>query len=134
ETEVIEIAAIEAGEHSHREDLEIALLLRRGLHDALVAMHGDERDAAAAQVRHRPRDRLRDVVHLEIGKHLVAALDEPFHELEIAGGHEELEPHLVEARRGAEPLDQRTRFGSARHIERDDQPFSAWNRAHWLTP
>src|SRR5207237_1321508 len=72
----------------------------------------------------------RDVVHLEIGEHLVAALHQPVDQLEVAAGDEQLQAELVEARRRPEPLHESTRLGDARHVERDDQPFPAGDLAH----
>ena len=85
-------------------------------------MHGGEGDAPAAQIGDRARDGFRNVEHLEIREDLVAALEQPFDELEIAIGDEELEADLIEARRGTNLFRQRSRFCRARHIERDDQP------------
>src|SRR5687768_405416 len=95
-----------------------------------MAVHGEERGAVAAQVGDRAAHRLRNVVQLEVGKHLVAARGEPAEELEVAFGGEELQADLVEARRVAQLLDQGTRFLGSRHVERDDEALGARNGIH----
>ncbi len=96
ETEVVEVAAVEAGEHGHRQHLDVALGGGRRLHDPLVAVHGGERHAAIAQLPHRGRHGRRHVEELEVDEHLLAAPDHPVEQLEVAAGHEQLEAELVE--------------------------------------
>src|SRR6185436_20815331 len=88
-------------------------------------VHGEEGRAAAAQVGDRAPHRLRNVVELEIGEHLVAARGEPAQQLEIAVGGKELEPDLVEAHRVAQLLGERARLLRRRHVEGDDQALGA---------
>src|SRR5688572_2291319 len=95
-----------------------------------MAVHGEEGGAVAAQVGDCAAHRLRDVVQLEVGKHLVAARGEPGEELEVALGGEKLKADLVEARRVAQLLDQRARLLGGRHVERDDETLRAGDGGH----
>src|SRR5882672_6026247 len=132
EAEIVQVAAVEAGQHGDGEDFHLALFLRRRLHHGLVAVHGGEADAASAQVGDGAAHGLRHVEELEIDEYLVAALHQPFEQLEVAARHEKLQAELVEARRVTHPLDERARLLRRRHVERHDQPLGARNRRHAL--
>ena len=59
EPEVVEVAAIEAREHGHGEDLDVAFRRGRGFHDRLVAVHRRQRDARGSASGSRPPRRSR---------------------------------------------------------------------------
>src|SRR5262249_8627464 len=127
ESQVVEVALVEAGQHGHREDLHIALGLARGDEHRLVAVHRGERDSSVAQPAYRGRDRLGNVEELQVGKDLVAPLRQPVDELERSPGHEQLQPDLVETDAVAQSLNERLRLGGARNVQRRDQPLLARN-------
>src|SRR5207248_7321770 len=73
------------------------------------------------------RDGFRDVEELEIGKYALIVADQPLDEIEVPAARGELETDLVEGHHRTEPLDERARIVVRRHVERDDEPFTAWN-------
>ena len=78
------------------------------------------------------RDRVADVVQLEIEENLLAGAGERTREVDAAG-EGELIADLVERDGIAEPRDHRLRFRHGGHVERDDQPF-AWIQDHLASP
>src|SRR5439155_8802157 len=86
----------------------------------------------SAQVGDGAAHRLRHVEELEIDEYLVAALHQPFEQLEVAARHEQLQAELVEARCVAHSLNERARLLRRRHVERHDQPLGARNQRHAL--
>ena len=89
-------------------------------------MHGEEARAHARHAFDAARDRVADVVQLEIEEHLLAGADEFLREREPARKGE-LVADLVEHGGLAEPLDHRFRCGDGRQIERDDQALARIN-------
>src|SRR5882672_11048892 len=124
ETEVVEIATIETGEHGDGKNLDVALRLRRSFHDGLIAVHGREAYAAIAQAPHCGRNRGRDIEELEIDEYPVALADHPVEQLEVLAGHEELEPELVEAHRVTQAIDQSARAAGVGDVESEDQALT----------
>ena len=117
----VKIAAVQTGQHSDGQYLDVALGRSGRLHHRLIAVHRREGDAAVVQLAHRRRDRGRDIEELQVDEDSFAARRQPIEQLEIATGHEQLEPELVELHRIAEPLDQRARRCGIGHVEREDQ-------------
>src|SRR5206468_2829297 len=107
------------------EDFHFALFQGRRLHHGLVAVHAGKADAASAQVGDGAAHRLRHVEELEIDEYLVAALHQPFEQLEVAARHEQLQAELVETRRAPARAPSGT-AGSAG----DSRCASATRRAH----
>ena len=72
---------------------------------------------------HRARDRLGDVVQLEIEEHAPAP---GAHQLDraLALGDEQLEPDLVERGSPVEPVEQRGQRGAIGDVERDDHALA----------
>ena len=97
EAEIVEIAAVEAGQHGDAEHLEhVALVLGGGLHDRLIAVDGDEARAAILQLADGSAHRGRYVEELEVTKDFPVPFEHPFEQLEVAAAHHQLEADLVE--------------------------------------
>jgi hypothetical protein len=121
EAQIVEVAAVEAGEHRDGEDLQVALRRRRGLHDSLVAMDGGEGHPALRQERDGAADRRRNVEQLEVREDTLVLPEQPVHQLEVATGGHQLEAHLVEGDGVAQLLDDAPRVGGVGHVEGEDQ-------------
>ena len=93
-------------------------------------MHGDESDAAVAQIGDSTGHRFWNIEELQICKDAFVAVDEPVNEFKVAAAHCELEPYFVESGAWPELLHQRARFRRIRHVERDDQPLAPRNVNH----
>src|SRR6185503_20520527 len=105
-----EIRRGDAREHGHGEDLEVlALRLRRSLGDRAVAVHGQERRAAARELAYGRRDGSGNVVELQVCEDFLVAGQQPVEQLEVMPRRRELEPDLVERDAAAEPLDELSR-------------------------
>ena len=128
ETEVVEVTAVEARQHGHREHLDVALGRRRGFHDGLVAVDGGQRDAAIAQLLHRRRDRGRHVEELEVDEDFLATRDHPVEQLVVAARHEQFEPQLVELHGVAELFRQLPGGRRVGDVHGENQAFTVGNR------
>src|SRR5947209_3175542 len=88
-------------------------------------MHRDEPGAQRGRVTHASSHSVRNVVELEIEKHIAAAranlADDPG-----TGGREQLIANFIEPAAVAKIIDEVERVLRGRHIERDD-----WNGCHW---
>ena len=82
-------------------------------------MHVEHPDAEPRRCRAGLRDRIRNVVKLEIEEDAEAALDHPAHGLG-SGGDEHLLADLERAGRRIEPIGERQRVHRIGEIERDD--------------
>ncbi len=135
EAEVIQVAAVQARQRRHGQHLHVALRSGRGLHDALVTVHGREGDAAARQPRDGATDGGRHVEELQVDEYLLVACEQPVDQVEVAARHHQLEPELVESHRVAQPLGQRTRLRGLRDVHREYQAILvAHVVAHILSP
>src|SRR5690606_10879956 len=125
EAEVIEIAAVEAGQDGYGQHLEVAsLVLCRGFHDRLVSVHGDEACTPVLQLPHRGSNGRGNIEELEIRKDFLVPLQHPVNEVEIPAAHHQLEAKLVEAHRVAKLFRDPPRVIAIRHIHGEYQAFA----------
>src|SRR5690606_17154815 len=106
ETEVIQVTAVQAGQHRHREHLQLALVLAGGFHACLVAVNGCEARAALRELTDGRAHGCRHIKELQIDKNLPVLCDQLFEKLEVAVVHEKLHADLVEPYRVAKLLDE----------------------------
>jgi hypothetical protein len=125
--EIPKIAAVEAGEHGDRQNFKISLIAAGRFHDAVIAMDGGEGDRAVAQPAHRGAHGFGDIEHLEIDENLLAAIDQPVHQLEVPACHAQLQAELVETHGISQALHQVARQRRLRHVEGKDQPVAGRN-------
>src|SRR5690242_16347856 len=83
-------------------------------------MHSQESRAEFRHALDTSRNRIADIVQLEVEEHFLAGLGELAHQWQAAG-ISELIPDLVEAHTVAEPRDHRLRRIDAWEIERHNQ-------------
>ena len=100
--------------------LDAAAAFDRALHGLRIGVHGEEGRAQLGDALDTTRDGVADVVHLEIGEHLLALVGELADQRQAAG-ISELIADLVEGDAVAEPRDHRLRGINAGKIERNDQ-------------
>ncbi len=115
--EVIEVAAIEAGQGGNSQNFDIALGATGRFHDALVTVHGCVGDAPVSQVADRGGNGSRHIEKLQIDKNFLVACNHPVEQLKVAAGHAEFEPEFVKGHRIAQLFNQFAGGGSIRHIE-----------------
>ena len=117
-----QIGVVIRSEDGDGEDVEtrIACALTGRAHRLLIAVHGEEIDAAAGDLPRRALDRRADVVQLQIEKDALAGVLQSVSEIEPAG-EGELEADLIEDHAVAELLDERARRLDIFDVERDDQ-------------
>ena len=84
-------------------------------------VHGKEPHVQVGGGADRSRDRVGDIVELQVEKDVLPSLTErPYHSR--AARSEQLEPHLIEGGLGAKALDQLKSGIEAVHVEGDDDP------------
>jgi len=110
------VGAIEAGEGGHGQDAGLAFLLAGRAQDGVVAVNGDKRDAAPAQVPHGSTHCLRHVKQLQVEESLFAARVQPLDELKAAAAGQQLQAQLVKADGIAQCLDEPLGLGWARGV------------------
>jgi hypothetical protein len=112
-----------AGQDRHRQQplAQGGQRAHRGLHHGLAAqrVHGQERDAEPAGRAHRARDRVGDVVVLEVEEDLLAAGGQLADEARPGRG-EELAADLEHAHTARERVHEGAGVGLAGHVERHD--------------
>ena len=128
EPEVVEVAAIEARQHRHGQDPDVAFRRGRGFHDRLVAVDGRKRDAPVAQLLHGRRDSGGHVEKLQVDEDFLAATHHPVEQLEVSARHEQFQSELVELHRLPELVRKPAGDVGARDIEREDQAVAIGNR------
>ena len=123
-----EILVVVGRQHGDGEDAQARLArLDRGLHGLRIGMHGEERGAEPRHAFDALRDRVADVMKLEIDEHLLAGIGQRVGEGETAG-EGELIADLVERHRVAEPRHHGLRRFDRRQVERDDQAVAGLHR------
>ena len=120
-----EIGIVVGGEHRDGEDAQLRAGARvdRRVHGLRIGVHGEERRAELRDALDPARDRVADVVQLEVEEDLLAGAGQRAREVEPAR-EGELIADLVERHRFAEPRHHRLRRGDRGHVERDDQAFA----------
>lgn len=103
---------------------------RRAQHlTAATQVHRQHLHAEIAGCTDCFRDRVRNVVQLQVEKNLCAGREDAAHYLRSAGGVK-LQPNFEKGDIAAELLDELQRFTRGRHVERHDDPFT---RIHAVT-
>jgi ATP-dependent Clp protease ATP-binding subunit ClpB len=127
---LVEIAAIERGQHGDGEDPGggIAASCEGGAHDMRIAVDGEEVDVEAHEAPDRRLDGRRDVEELHVEEDPQAPVLEFGGEGEAAAG-QHAEPDLVEPHR-REPLDEVEGGRCMRDVEADDEPLGRIGRWH----
>ena len=82
-------------------------------------MHGQEVDAGCGHARHRARNRLGNIVELEVEEDLAAVGEQPADEIH-AGGGVQFQADLVEVDARPDSGDEGAGVGGGFHVERDD--------------
>src|SRR5699024_1762015 len=123
--ELVQVALIETGQGGDGENLQIAAACRGGgLHDALVAVHGDEVDVACRQSRHGAAHSGWNIEQFQVDKHFLVACLEPVDKGKEAVGHEQLQANLVERDTGIELFDQSACLRGVGHVQGHDEAFA----------